>query len=91
MKRSPRSAEGAIKGNRSGGSRWRLKQAWDARKARKRVEREKVSGWAAGGTVVCPRCRREVRDIERARTAHRQGCVTIPRNRPAGWGVKTRR
>ncbi len=73
------------------GSRWRWKQAWDDRKARKRAERNKVTGWSVGANVVCPRCRREVRDIERARTAHRQGCVTIPRNRPAGWGVKARR
>ena len=41
MKRSPRSTEGAIKSNRGGGSRWRIKQAWDARKARKRAERNK--------------------------------------------------
>ena len=42
------------------------------------------------GVVACPRCRREVRDIERGREAHKQSCVKIPRKRPAGWGVRTR-
>lgn len=69
-------------------SRWRWKQALDARREKKRIKRLKASGWV--GNVTCPKCRREVRDVERQRNAHRQSCVRIPRKRPAGWGVRDR-
>lgn len=57
-------------------------------KIRQRRARSRLPGRPT--TMVCPRCRRTVNDNERGRTAHRQGCVQIPRNRPKNWGVKTR-
>lgn len=53
----------------------------------RRVVRE-ASGTYRAGTVQCPRCRRHVADTPRGRNAHRVGCVVIPENRPAGWGVR---
>ena len=85
-----------VRGSQSTGegpSRWRWRQVLADRRERKAIKRreKKDSGWSTGGLMVtCPKCHKDIRDVERFRNAHRISCVRIPRNRPAGWGVRSR-